>query len=144
MITVDVDIEIAHPAQETFRFISNFENNPIWQSGMDECRVITDGLLRVGTRYEQKAHFMGKTITSLFEVVEYIPGERVKATSIESTFPITFTRMVSGDEGRSFVKAHIEGDAGGIFRLAKPIMRWIVNRSIQSDYRNLKRILEAK
>lgn len=144
MITVNIRIEIDHPAEETFRFISNFENNPLWQSGMDSCRIITAGPLRLGTKYEQEAHFLGKTITSRFEVVEYIPNERIKAKSIESTFPITFERSVRGDAERSLVEARIEGEPKGMFRLAKPILRWMVNRSIQADYRELKRILESQ
>lgn len=144
MITVHIHIEIDHPAVETFRFISNFENNPLWQSGMDSCRIITEGPLRVGTQYEQEAHFLGKTITSRFEVVEYEPDQRIKAKSIESTFPITFERSVRGDAARSLVEARVQGDPKGVFRLATPLLRWMVNRSIQADYRELKRILESK
>ena len=144
MITVKINIEINHPAQETFAFISNFENNPIWQKGMRECKIITPGDLQMGTQYEQKARFLGKDIISKFEVIEYTPGQRVKATSIEGSFPITFTRIVEGDDQISRVRAIIEGDSRGFFKIAEPLMRWVVNRTIHKDYRLLKKTLEKR
>ncbi len=44
----------------------------------------------------------------------------VKATTLESTFPFTFTRMVEPFEGGSKVRAIIEGDPKGIFKIAEP------------------------
>ena len=121
MITVKINVEINHPAQKTFAFISNFENNPIWQKGMQECKIITPGDLRTGSQYEQKAKFLGKDIISKFKVIGYTPGQRVKATSIEGSFPITFTRIVEGDDLISRVKAIIEEDSKGFFKIAEPL-----------------------
>lgn len=143
MIRVEVNIQIKHPAKSTFEMISNFEKNPVWQKGMQECRLVTDGELRVGTRYEQLAKFLGKDIISTFEVKEYEPGKMVSASSISGSFPITFTRIVHGDESVSNVQAIIEGESKGFFSLARPLMQWMVNRSIQKDYKRLKVILET-
>jgi hypothetical protein len=41
------------------------------------------------------------------------------------------------------VTAIIEGDASGFFKLAEPLLARMVQRSVNSDYRNLKRILES-
>lgn len=142
MIRVEVSIQIQHPAHKTFAFISNFENNPVWQRGMKECRITTQRELRVGTQYDQIARFMGREITSTFQVQEYIPNQKVKASSIAGSFPITFTRIVTGDEQTSNVKAIIEGDSKGFFKLAEPLMKLMVNSSIQKDYKRLKKILE--
>lgn len=143
MIEVQVNIDIIKPQSETFAFISNFENNPIWQKGMQQCTIITPGVFGIGTQYQQVAKFLGKHIISKFEVIEYIPGNLVKATSLEGSFPITFTRTVEGDEHISRVKAKIEGDPKGFFKIAQPLMQWMVNRTIQQDYKRLKKILEA-
>ena len=102
----------------------------------------TDPPFRVGSRYDQVAKFLGKTIESSFEVIEHEPGRMVKATSTAGSFPITFTRTVEPADGGSRVSALIEGDASGFFRLAAPIMRWMVRRSVNRDYAKLKRLLE--
>ncbi len=144
MIEVHVDILIDHPAPETFAFISNFENNPKWQKGMDTCTITSQAPFGIGLTYDQVAHFLGKEIVSTFEVKEFEPGRKVKATTIAGSFPITFTRMVSDENGKSRVRALIEGDSTGFFKIAAPIMRWMVNRNIQKDYKELKKLLEAR
>jgi hypothetical protein len=52
--------------------------------------------------------------------------------------------MVEPDKsGGSLVSAAIEGDANGVYRLAEPILRLMVQRSVQSDYKRLKALLEG-
>jgi hypothetical protein len=136
-------MDIGHPAADTFAFIANFENNPIWQEGMDECQYSTAQRQGVGARYIQKAHFLGRELRSEFEVIQYNPPQLVKATTVSGSFPITFTRMVAGDEKWSHVHAIIEGEAKGFFRLTQPILKWMVKRSIEKDYKKLKQHLEG-
>ena len=144
MIEVNIDIEVDFPADEAFAYISNFENNPEWQGGMVACRFTSEGPLQVGSTYVQEASFLGRPIHSHFEVTAFEPGRLVKATTTESTFPITFTRWVTAQGSGARIQAKIEGDSSGAFRLAEPLMRWMVSRSINKDYKNLKSILEAK
>ena len=143
MITVDVEVFIPRPPDEVFAFLSDFERNPEWQDGMERCTFLTDPPLRVGSRYEQVARFLGREICSVFEVTDLEPGRSVRATTIESTFPITFTRRVDPAEGGSAVSATIEGDASGLFRLAEPLMRRKVQRSIEADYQRLRELLSG-
>ena len=143
MIRVDVAITIKRPADEVFAFISNFENNPKWQKGMQSCTFTSPPPLQVGSTYDQEAKFLGRPIISKFEVIAYEPGRMVKAATTSSSFPITFTRRVEPVEGRTRVTAVIEGDSSGFFRIAEPLMRWMVNRSINNDYARLKQLLEA-
>ena len=67
----------------------------------------------------------------------------VKASSTSGSFPITFTRMVEPIEGGTKVSAIIEGDSTGFFKLAEPLMKRMVQKSIDNDYANLKKVLEG-
>jgi hypothetical protein len=92
----------------------------------------------------QEARFLGRTIESTFEVLEYEPGRMVKAGTTGGSFPISFQRWVEPQAGGScIVSAIITGDASGFFRLAEPLMRPMVQRQIEGDYANLKRIMES-
>lgn len=142
MLEVTSGCVVDRPPGEVFAVISDFEQNPLWQSGMVSCRFITDGHLRVGSQYEQQARFLGRNIVSIFEVIEFDPGRMVKATSIEGTFPITFTRIAEPQGLGTKVTAIVSGDSSGVFRLAAPLMKLIVKRSIDGDYRRLKALLE--
>lgn len=143
MIVTSIDATIHRPAAEVFAFISDFSKNPTWQSGMKSCEWITEPPLRVGSQYLQRAGFLGRDINSTFEVIEYEADSRVKAHTIESTFPITFTRWVTPlDDGSCRVQARIEGDSSGFFRIVEPLMAPLVRRSIRKDYEKLKELLE--
>lgn len=142
MITVNISIDINRPPDIVFAFLSDFENNPKWQNGMRVCTWTSDPPLRVGSTYSQEASFLGRPILSQFEVIAYEPGRMVKATSPTGTFPITFTRSVEPWGTGTRVRARIEGDSSGVFKLAEPIMARMVRRSIEADYARLKALLE--
>ncbi len=140
---VTAEVFVDRPPEWVFEFVSNFENNPRWQGGMVEARWLTPPPLVVGSQYEQVAKFLGRRIVSTFEVVALEPGRLVKATTIESSFPITFTRRVEPEGTGSRVSALVEGDASGFFRIAEPVLRWLVERSVRADYARLKELLEG-
>lgn len=144
MLKVETTVQIERPSDEVFAYISNFENNPKWQSGQLEARFTSEGPLRVGSTYDQVAKFLGRKVVNTFEVLEYEPNRKVKASSISGSFPITFTRMVEPHDDGTEVTAIIEGDASGFFRLAEPLLARMVQRSVDADYQNLKRILETR
>ena len=143
MIRIESRVFIGLPPEEVFSYIANFENNPKWQSGMQEANFTSEGPLAIGSTYAQKARFLGRQIDSTFEVVDFEPGRLVKITSTSGSFPITVTRVVEAAEGGSEVSAIVEGDASGFFKIAQPLMRRMVQRSVDQDYARLKGVLES-
>lgn len=142
MIRVTAEVEVDRPAEEVFAFLADAENNPRWQKGMRSCRWVTEPPTGVGSVYEQQASFLGRPILSTFEVVAYEPGSSITIQTIESTFPIRVTRAVEPlDRGRTRVSATVEGDPSGVFRLATPLLRGMVRRSVHGDYRRLRALL---
>jgi len=142
MIKVTIDLHIQRSAKEVFDFLSNMENNAYWQQGMDRCEILDNVPLRVGQEYIQEAHFLGQPIKSHFKIIEFEPGYLIKATTLESTFPITFTRIVTGDDERCRVQAYIEGDSKKYFKFLEPVVERIVYKMIHRDYYRLKDLME--
>jgi hypothetical protein len=144
MKPIPMSAEIQRPAPDVFAYVSDFENNPRWQAGMRSCRWTSTPPHGLGATYDQVARFLGKDIVSSFEVIEFEPGRRVKITSTAGPFPITETRTVEPTAAdRCRIDALVEGDARGFFRVAGPVMRIMVHRSVRGDYRRLKRQLET-
>ncbi len=143
MVAVQVDVEIKHPSKQTFAFICNFENNPLWQSDTEECRITTRGKIGLGTQYEQRTKFFGKDVVSKLEVIEFTPNRKIKAKCIGDTFTITYTRVVEGNDQFSKIRTVVEGAPGGVFEFAPPLLEWMVNSSLKKDYEKLKALLEA-
>lgn len=144
MIEISAQVEIARPPEAIFDFLTDMSNNPTWQKGMQECRWTSEPPLRLGSTYDQVARFLGKEIVSSFVVTEFEPGHRIRIQTTSGTMPIDVTREVSAvGDGRSSVSAIVRGDPTGVFRLATPLMRMMVQRSVARDYRRLKELLEA-
>ncbi len=144
MIMIEANITIQRPPGEVFDFIANFENNPLWQSGMVSATFTSPGPLAVGSTYDQVARFMGRQVVSSFQVTALEPGRKVKASSTGGSFPITFTRIVEPAGAGCRVTAIVEGDASGFFRLFQPLLDGMVRRSVEGDYRRLKQLLEGQ
>lgn len=143
MVDVSSSIDIDRSAGEVFAFVSEFPNNPRWQRGQRSCEWTSEPPLRVGSTYDQHARFLGKDMTNSFRVIEHDPERRVKFTSTGGSFPITVTRTVEplGDSRSRFTE-HVQGEPGGFFRIAEPILSRLVRRSIRRDFPRLKALLE--
>jgi uncharacterized membrane protein len=139
------EVEIDRPAAEVFAFLEDVTNNTQWLKGMRSCTWTTERPVRVGSRYEQVAEFLGKEIRTSFEVTAHEPGRLVTIRSREgSSFPLTVTRLVEPiDDQRSRVIETVESDPGGFYRIAQPVLRAMVARNIARDYRSLKTLLEG-
>lgn len=142
-IRVEVEIMIERPPDEVFAYITNFENNPAWQSGMKSCEFTTEPPLRVGSRYKQVAAFLGREIISEFEVQEYKPNQTIYFRSISGTFPIQVRRTVEPRGSATLVSAVIEGDPDGVMKLFSPFVRRMMHSNIEADYERLKKLLET-
>lgn len=98
MTNVTSQVYINRLAADVFDFISNPENNPQWQNGMQSCEITSDRPLGLRSTYHQKAKFLGRDIISNFEITAFEPGRMICGDTVESSFPISFTRTVDPDE----------------------------------------------
>jgi hypothetical protein len=137
--------EIGRPAKVVFDFVSDSSNNPRWQKGQRSCVWTTPPPRGVGSVYEQEARFLGRTVSTRFQVVEYDPGRSIAIESVESSFPIRVRRSVEplGPE-RSRVTAEISGEPGGFFGMIGPALRRLAQRSVDADYDRLVKLLEGE
>jgi uncharacterized membrane protein len=144
MKPVRISVEIARPAAEVFAYLDDVTNNTAWLRGMRSCRWTTDPPVRVGSRYEQVARFLGKEIHTTFEVTAHESGRLVTIEAQEgSSFPLTVTRQVEPlDSMHCRVTETVESDPRGFYRMAQPLLRAMVTRNITRDYRRLKELLE--
>lgn len=143
-VTTAIDI-LAAPA-DVWAVVADFARNPEWQAGMRTCEWETAPPVQVGSRCRQEATFLGRPITTTFEVVEVERtddgGGRITIDSRESTFPLTVTRIVRALPSGTRVTAEVVGTPGGLMGRLSPLTSRMVQRSVDGDYDRLKRLLE--
>lgn len=144
MTNIKVSIEIDRSSEDVFAYIADMSNNPKWQKGQQECVWTSEPPLRLGSTYDQSARFLGKEITSSFEVVEYEPGSRIRIVTTSGTMPIDVTREVhSLPNGGSKVSATVIGDPPRLMKLLGPVLDALVKTSVRKDYERLSSLLES-
>ena len=144
MTRVEVTVTIERPLAEVFAFIANFENNALWQSGVEKAWLTSDLPLAVGATYTQVSRFLGRDIEFHFEVTRFEPDKAVELETTSGTFPVHIVRLVEPVPEGTKVTAVIEGEAGGLFKLVAPLLDRITQRQIESDYARLKTLLESR
>ena len=136
-------LHIDRPAGDVFAVVADFSRNPEWQRGMKSAVWTSEPPVGVGSTYDQVARFLGRDVTTSFEVVAYDPGRSITIESRASSFPIRVTRSVEPlTDTRCRVIADVSGEPGRFFRLFGPVLGWMAERSVLGDYRRLKEILE--
>ena len=145
MIEVTATIHVKGLPEEVFEFWSDWSNNPQWQSGRESCTWTSEPPLRLGSTYDQEASFLGQSIISSFEVVEYEPGTKLRMTTTERTLPLDITREVSpGPDGGTTLHATIRGGPTGLMRIFDPLMRRMVDKNVRKDHQRLKQLLRRQ
>lgn len=142
MITVDKSIFINQPVEKVFAFISDPANDKEWQDGVISSEKTSDGPIGVGTTMRLVQKFMGREMDNTAQVTVYEPPNKMcfKTTS----GPIQFeacTTCVAQDGGTQLM-LHAEGEPGGFFKVAGPLVKGQLEKTLESDLKNLKEVLE--
>jgi uncharacterized membrane protein len=142
LIAVTISTEIALPAELVFAYVADFSNNAAWQSGIASVTWTTPPPIQVGSTYDQVTdHKQG---VSSHEITAIEPGRSITTESREgAAIPVTVTRTVNPlNDTRCRVIVDLAAHPKAVRRLTKPLLRRVVRRSVASDYRRLKRLLE--
>lgn len=142
-IDVRAEVLIRRPRAEVAAFMFEPTHDAIWTTGVVECRPLTEGRLRTGSRVERVSKFLGRQFSYLFEVID-ASGDDYVEMRVNDPFPMQIRYQL--DEAPEGTRASIrtQGDATGFFRLAAPFLGRMVRRSIENDLALLREYLEAE
>jgi hypothetical protein len=84
-VDITSGVEIDRPLVEVWAVISDFARNTEWQGGMKACSWITEPPIAVGSRYDQEAGFLGRTVRTTFEFDESGDDRRSRGRSTGTT-----------------------------------------------------------
>jgi carbon monoxide dehydrogenase subunit G len=137
------EIEIRRDPRDVAAYMFDPVHDPDWISGISEAAPLADGPIVVGSRVRRRASFLGRRIDYVMKVVDLEPHRRLVMHAVEAPMPMDVTYEVEPHPAGSRARVRVQGDAGGLYRIAGPLMGRQVRRSITDDVVALKRILEA-
>jgi uncharacterized protein YndB with AHSA1/START domain len=144
-VAVDVvtEIVIERPCAEVAAYAGDPSHAPEWYANIESVAWQTPPPVQVGSRMDFVARFLGRRLAYTYEVVEFVPGERLVMRTAQGPFPMETTYTWQPvDESRSRMTLRNRGEPAGFGRVAAPVMAAAMRRANEKDLANLKRILE--
>lgn len=141
---MEASVVINRLVEEVFAYLSDVRNWSQWNPSFLEGEQTSEGPVGVGTTARGVSQFLGRRMEWTGEVTEYEPNRKVeeKITSGPMSMELSLTfEPVEGGTRLTFVG---EGEIGGLFRMADPIVKRMMQRQLEGNLTNLKDILEAQ
>jgi uncharacterized protein YndB with AHSA1/START domain len=139
----EASIVIYRPIEEVFARLTDYESYPEWDTGLVQVRQTPEGSARVGTRVTEVRRFLGRTIETRGDVVEYDPPTRCVRRGT-APMPVTgWLTFESTGEGTRVVQ-RLEMEQRGLFGLADPLVSKALSRGLTQGLAKFKDWLESR
>lgn len=146
MATVDVQTEITidRALDAVATYAADPDNAPEWYVNIKAVDWQTEHPLSVGSRIAFVANFLGRRLEYTYEIVEFIPGERLTMRTAEGPFPMETTyEWTPLSDSQTRMTLRNRGQPSGFSTLTAPFMSRMMRRANQKDLALLKQILES-
>lgn len=143
-VCVVTEATIERPRAEVATFVADPNNAPHWYANIKSVEWRSEPPLRIGSRIAFVAEFLGKRLAYTYEVVEFVPDERLVMRTAQGPFPMetTYTWASTGQGGTRMTLRN-RGEPSGFFRLAAPVMAANMRKANRKDLERLRLLLEA-
>ncbi len=138
----DATVTIRQTPEKVFSYLTDIDKIQMW-SPVENMKLITPGSVGVGSQFSQTVSILGKSFETITEVTTNNPptSYAIKATSGPMPFEQRFT-LTPTTEGTQ-LDTVIEGEPGGLLKLAGPVVASAVNKQLNDQLNKLKQLLES-
>ncbi len=144
-VNVLTEIIIKCPPATVAAFASDPDNATAWYANIKSVEWKSTKDLRVGSKIEFIAHFLGKRLVYTYEIVELDPGRKFVMRTADGPFPMETTYLWKSLPGDATQMTLINrGTPSGFSKFLAPFMSSAMRMANRKDLARLKQILERK
>jgi len=144
MITKETSIVIDRPVEQVFAVFADTKNQPQWDPGLLEARLMPEGPVRVGTRITEMRRFMGRVSENTGEVIEFEPNARITRKSVDQPMAVVGTVAFTSIPKGTMINWKWDLQFSGFFSLVGTLIATGMKRGAQSSLYGLKDLLESQ
>jgi uncharacterized protein YndB with AHSA1/START domain len=142
MIQHEVTIHINRPVEQVFAFLADTKNLRAWQSNLVENEQLTEGPLRVGTRFREVRRLGRRPSEIRAEITVFEPNKRFDTKTVTEP-QVTVSYSFEAEGGGTRLSYKFVMLTSGIMRLLEPLIAGSIKKESASDFEKLKRVLES-
>ncbi|MDN4494740.1 SRPBCC family protein [Ureibacillus aquaedulcis] len=143
MVDVFTEIIINRPVEDVSDYAANPDHAPSWYVNIHSVQWHTPKPMKVGSQIAFKAKFLGRELAYIYEIKEYIPGEKLMMKTVNGPFPMeTIYTWEAIDRDRTRMSLRNKGVPSGFSKILTPFLSPSMKRANQKDLLKLKYLLE--
>jgi len=137
------EVVIERPCAAVAAYAGDPSHAPDWYANIDSVVWRTPAPVAVGSRLDFVARFLGRRLAYTYEVIEFVPGQRLVMRTAQGPFPMETTYTWQPlDNDRTRMTLRNRGEPAGFGRMAAPLLAAAIRRANHTDLAGLKRLLE--
>ncbi|MBF4764634.1 SRPBCC family protein [Nocardioides islandensis] len=143
---VDVSVEavIPYPREVVASFAGDPSNAPQWYANILSVNWRTPPPVKVGSRMDFVARFLGRRLSYTYEVVELEPGERLVMRTADGPFPMETTYTWESVPEGTRMRLRNRGEPSGFTKIARPVMAKAMKSAMNKDLARLAARLRSR
>jgi uncharacterized membrane protein len=143
-VDIRTEIVIDRPVDAVAAYAADPSTAPEWYANIDSVDWQTQPPATVGSKMTFVARFLGRRLEYTYEIVEFLPGERLVMRTAQGPFPMetTYTWTPTG-VASTRMSLRNRGEPVGFSKLLGPLMAPAMGRANRKDLAKIKAILEV-
>lgn len=144
MVDISTDIVIKRPASVVAEFAVDPDNAPRWYVNIKGVEWKSPRPLQVGSRVAFVAHFLGRRLQYVYEIIDFLPHRRLCMRTFEGPFPMETTYEFEPlSETSCRMRLRNRGAPHGFGKLLAPFVAFAMRRANRHDLARLRTLLEG-
>ncbi len=142
-VKVEAGVTIDRPPADVFAAITDVAHQPDWSKGAGKILNLSENPAILGTTWTQVSKFVGREVEARLKVTDFEANRRF-GTRVDKPFPFQLVFVLEPVGAGTKLTFAAEGEPGGFFRVAAPLLRKSIKDTMTGDLASLKTKLEAR